>query len=91
MQKNFISTEDYWVPVETTYSGDYYTVSKVIDRPFVLGKFPGEILKVSSFLQDEAIFYKREIFNILDLIGDMGGVVEIIIISVGVILYPISE
>jgi len=91
MQKNFIETEDYWVPVSGSYEGDYYTVAKVIDKPTIPGKFGSELLRVSIFLQDEAVFYQREVYNLLDLVGDMGGVVEIIVIVFGVILYPIAE
>ena len=33
----------------------------------------------------------REVFNLFDLVGDLGGVIEVMIIVMGVLLYPISE
>ena len=45
-----------------------------MEKPFVYGKFPGELLSVFFYLEEEAMFYSREVYNILDLVGDMGGV-----------------
>ena len=35
--------------------------------------------------------YKREVYNLLDLMGDLGGVLEVMIFVCGIMLYPISE
>ena len=37
------------------------------------------------------MFHKREVFNLLDLVGELGGVIEVFIIIFGVLLYPISQ
>ena len=42
-------------------------------------------------MQQEATFYEREVFNLVDLIGELGGVIEILIIVFGLILFPISK
>ena len=42
------------------------------------------------YLQPESIYHKREIFNAIDLIGELGGVIEIFIITFSVFLGPIS-
>jgi hypothetical protein len=63
----------------------------LIDRPFVTGLHPGELLRVSTYLMEEAAYHEREIYNLLDVIGEMGGVIEIIVIVFGVIVYPISK
>jgi hypothetical protein len=91
LMKNFISTKDYWVPVAETYEGTFFKIAGLIERPYITGKFPGELLRVSSYLQEEAAFNEREVYNLIDLIGEMGGVVEIIVIVFGVIIYPISH
>jgi hypothetical protein len=48
--KNFISTKDYWVPVAETYEGTFFKAVTIIDREFDSGKFPDELLRVSTFL-----------------------------------------
>ncbi len=35
--------------------------------------------------------HSREVYNLLDLMGDLGGVIEIFIIFFGVFIFPISE
>ena len=42
-------------------------------------------------MQDEATYHERDVFNVLDLIGEMGGVIEILIIVFGVLIFPISR
>ena len=40
---------------------------------------------------EESIFHKRVDFNIFDLIGELGGVIEVFIIVFGIFLYPVSN
>jgi hypothetical protein len=63
----------------------------VIDRPYAYGKFPGEILRISSYLEEEAEYYTRHVYNLLDLLGNLGGVSNVILLVIGIVLYPISE
>jgi hypothetical protein len=48
--KNFISTKDYWVPFAETYEGTFFKAVTIIDTDVVSGKFPDEMLRVSTFL-----------------------------------------
>jgi hypothetical protein len=48
-------------------------------------------LSVYVYIQSEAISHRREVYNSLDLIGDLGGVVEVFLVIFGVFLYPISK
>ena len=89
--KNFISTKDSWFPNIETYSGEFYKITEIVHRPYHPEKFPNEIFRASSYLQSEATYYEREVFNFVDLIGELGGVVEIIIIVFGILIYPISK
>ena len=89
--KNFITTKDTWLPLKETLSGTFFKMVTLTDRPYIPGKFPGELLRCSTYLQEEAAFHEREVYNLMDLIGEMGGVVEIIVIVFGVIIYPISK
>jgi len=62
-----------------------------VERPFNVGKFPGELLRATTFLHEEATYYEREVYNLVDFIGEMGGVIEIFIMVFGLIIYPISK
>ena len=50
-----------------------------------------EIFSIYVFLTQESMAHKREVFNLLDLFGELGGVIEIFIITMGIFLYPISK
>ena len=66
-------------------------MDQLIDRPYVHGLYQGELLRVSTYLQEEAAFHEREIFNLMDLIGEIGGVIEVVVLVFGVLIYPISK
>lgn len=42
-------------------------------------------------LTSESRQYERKIYNTIDLLGDLGGVIEIIMVAFGFIFYPISQ
>ena len=39
----------------------------------------------------EKVLQARAIYSLFDLLGDLGGVTEVLLIMFGAILYPISE
>jgi len=43
------------------------------------------------FIDQTTIQHGRRIYSLLDLLGDLGGVTEVIMICFGFMLYPISE
>ena len=51
---------------------------------------PG-LFSMVVYLTQESAVHKREIYNLLDLFGELGGVIEIFIIILGIFLYPISH
>lgn len=42
-------------------------------------------------MQDKYVLHRRESYIIFDVLGDLGGVLEILIYLFGMILLPISE
>ena len=82
---------DSWFPNIESYSGDFFKIESLIDKPYIPGKFPGELLRVSTYMLEEATYYEREVYNLVDLIGELGGVIEIFILIFGVIIFPISK
>ena len=43
------------------------------------------------YLNEEGVNYTREVYHILDVLSDLGGIIEVIMIIFGFILFPISE
>ena len=50
-----------------------------------------EFFETVIMLEAESIRHIRYIYGILDILGDLGGVTEVIMILFGFFLYPISE
>ena len=46
---------------------------------------------MSVFLKAEEVKHTRKIYGIIDLLGDLGGVTEIVMLVFGFFLFPISE
>jgi hypothetical protein len=52
---------------------------------------PMKLLTVSFMLTEEKVTHIRECFNIPDMIGNLGGVIEVFVIIFGIIIFPLSE
>ena len=90
--KNEIQTMDNLLLVDIpSYEGHFYQFGEIINRPMHPNKVKGELLSVNLYLKSESIFHVREVFTLFDLVGDLGGVIEVLIITLGILLYPISE
>lgn len=60
-------------------------------RPKVLGVKPGQLYNSDMFLQAETRSHERRVYGFLDLLGDLGGVTEILAICFGFLLLPFAE
>jgi hypothetical protein len=49
------------------------------------------VLQLNVFLDDKSTVIKREIYTALDLLGDLGGIRDIVIAIIGIFLFPYSE
>jgi hypothetical protein len=72
-------------------SGHFFKISSLVYRPYHHMKFANELMRVSTYLFEDAIFYEREVYNLVDLIGELGGVVEILVFVYGILIFPISK
>jgi hypothetical protein len=52
---------------------------------------PGVIYESYFMLDMEEVVHERTVYNCLDLLGDMGGLVDIIVSFFGIVLFPISK
>lgn len=49
------------------------------------------LLDHNFFMEGITVTHKRKIYDIVALLGDLGGVTEVIMIVLGCLLYPIAE
>lgn len=93
LQLNVINTKDEYAYLgQLTQYGEYFSIGKFINRPTVRDMNDGMLLyKSSIWLHNEQYKLTREIYNAFDLLGDLGGVTEVIMIFFGFILYSFSE
>ena len=49
------------------------------------------LLQYDLMLTNNVIVHKRKIYDIVALLGDLGGVTEVIMLTMGILLFPISE
>lgn len=85
-------TQDSYLRLgQYSYIGTFYQIGQILSRPMISEASPNELFNCVFWLQPEQAVHERTIFGILDLLGDLGGVTEVIIIIFGFFLYPISE
>ena len=70
---------------------EYFTVAYFTARPRVRDIKPNVLYESKIWLHSEQTKLTRQVYNIFDLLGDLGGVTEVIMIFFGFILYSISE
>ena len=92
MQKNTFDTYDSWFAIgQETQGGSFYTVGTKNNIRALPDEFPERLFTMNVFLNEEGVKYTREVYTILDVLGDLGGIVEVIMIIFGFFLFPISE
>lgn len=69
----------------------FYQVGFVLHHEIVPEANPDIFYEECYWLQGEAKKHVRQVYNILDLLGDLGGVLECFLILFGILLFPIAE
>lgn len=71
----------------------YFSISHQLIQKMVKSSQPESKYIYSSvyYLSQVESFHSRKVFNMFDLLDSMGGVTEILIVLVGIILFPISK
>lgn len=78
-------------PGEQTLDETFYQVGLSMEDNQVIEAEPGVFLREVFWIYGEAVKHKRTIYSILDLLSDLGGVLEVFLGFFGVFLYPLSE
>ena len=69
----------------------YYSIGDVIERPIVLQKAAGSVAQYVIQMKAEAFENRRKIFGLLEFLGELGGITEILLLLLGLVLFPYSE
>jgi hypothetical protein len=79
---------DFWTSWEGTFFdlglASFFTFPTQSANPLSLGE-------VQIFLDSIQIDHERTIYNFLDLMGDLGGVMEVFTLVFGIFIFPVSE
>lgn len=71
---------------------EYFDVGKVLQRPKVREASGGMLLfRTGVYLHNEQFKQNRKIYNVFDLLGNLGGVTQVIMIVFGAIFFSVSE
>lgn len=52
---------------------------------------PDVIFIINTWLDGVMVSHSRRVYGFFDLLGELGGVMEVLVIIFGLILFPISE
>lgn len=85
-------TEDSFMRLgQISYEGEYFTVEHEMVRNVVREAEPETFFSSILWISPNIYSHARSIYGWIDLLGDLGGVTEVIMICFGFILFPISE
>ena len=94
LRLNELETEDDLFQFgQETHNREFYDVKNTLKRPFSILSDQEKVTLTSAKLifSAEALKHERRIYAFFDLIGDLGGVLEIATLIFGCILVPIAE
>ena len=92
IRRNIINTKDEFFYIgQLTQIAEYFEVGNHVVRPTVRDLGGNLLYSSSVLLMNEQYKLTRQIYNVFDLLGDLGGVTEVIMLCFGFFLYSISE
>jgi hypothetical protein len=85
---------DHWIKLDfwTSWEGFFFDLGLIssVTLP-TQTQYPLLLGEVQIFLDNTQIDHERTIYNFLDLVGDLGGVMEIFTLALGIFIFPLSE
>lgn len=77
---------------EPTTEYEFYNIGDIKKMVVPMNaQLPGQIMNFNFWLYEYEVLHEREIYNILDLVGDLGGIQGFFVLLVGIFIFPISE
>ena len=69
----------------------FFQIGKKIQKNINIDKEPHKLMTSIFFLSSISKMHERKVYSFLELIGDLGGVLEILLLIFGIFINPISE
>lgn len=92
LQHNSFKTEDSWVWLGSiTYDSNFFTYFKSIQKQILPDANPNQLYINQFYMDERGVMHKREVYTLIDSLGDIGGIIEIFFILFGMIFLPISR
>ena len=91
---NTIATNDDFIKnfLASSYEGEFYTFGQYISNENAIRySRPNEIFCITVSLDEQMDMHFRDIYNVFDLLGDLGGVTEVLILMFYLFITPLSE
>ena len=76
---------------ELSYEGYFWEVSQNLNKNELREANPNYFFHTQVVLEPEQRVHGRGVYSIIDLLGDLGGQIEIYLFVFGVIMFPLSE
>ena len=90
LAKNIFDNLDSIWPWSSRKNGSYYKIDKVVQRPRVSALNPSRLYVTGLFEYGESTVHIREVMTLVDALGDIGGLTEIIFYFMVILMGPIS-
>ena len=74
-----------------TYTGYFYDIGNQVTRNKRRYVDPKVLYQCYVYLMNEQVKHTRAVYGLIDLLGDLGGVTEVVMIVFGFFLFPVSE
>jgi hypothetical protein len=93
IEQQTFQSEDYWIQFgQLTYDFVFYSISYIVKQTALSGKEDKDVVfkNVYTFDQDNLNF-NRISYNLMDVLGDIGGVYQLLVQMFGFFLFRISN
>lgn len=92
LRQHTVITEDSFLSIGLTFKepANFFQVANIVPRKQAKRIEPNKLYESILMLHEEKHQHERKIYGLIDLLGDLGGVLEVVTVVFGIILYPIS-
>lgn len=82
----------FYVAGEPSFSNEFFTSDKFVDRSRQWTDETNQTLvNIDVYRSALQKNHERQVYGFIDLLGDLGGILEVIMVITGGLLMPISE
>ena len=92
LRKHHIQVTDHYMNIgELSYEGYFWEVSQKVQKNELREANPNYFFHTQVVLEPEQQVHGRGVYGIIDLLGDLGGQIEIYLFVFGWIMFALSE